>query len=86
MQPPVRATRGPSKYLDVWGLPDDQVIELLQNSMHQLVNEGARTFTGFLGTIVRKPRMCLIRYLTWKDMPEELKEECWCLVEVLKNL
>ncbi|KAM4092651.1 hypothetical protein ACB094_06G056300 [Castanea mollissima] len=25
--------------------------------------------------------MCLIRYLNWKDMPEELKEECWHVVE-----
>lgn len=49
--------------------------------MHQPVDDGARTFTGFLGTIARKPHMCPIRYLNWKDMPEEFKEECWRLVE-----
>nr|POE71045.1 hypothetical protein CFP56_53829 [Quercus suber] len=81
VQPLVRATHRPSKYLDVWDLPDDQVIELLLNSMHQPVDEGARAFIGFLGTIAQKPYMCLIRYLNWRDMPEELKEECWCLVE-----
>ncbi|XP_030924792.1 uncharacterized protein LOC115951783 [Quercus lobata] len=81
VRPPVYATRGPSKYLDVWDLPDDKVIELPLNSMYQPVDEGARAFTGFLGTIARKPHMCLIRYLTWKDIPEELKEECWRLVE-----
>ncbi|KAF3973315.1 hypothetical protein CMV_003251 [Castanea mollissima] len=25
--------------------------------------------------------MCPIRYLNWKNMPEELKEECWRVVE-----
>ncbi|KAK9987037.1 hypothetical protein SO802_031988 [Lithocarpus litseifolius] len=79
--PPVRATRGPSKYLDVWDLPDDQVIELPLNSMHQPFDEGARAFTGFLGTIAQNPHMCPIRYLNWKDILEELKEECWRLVE-----
>ena len=86
MQSPVHATRRPSKYLDVWDILDDQVIELLLNSMHQLVDEGARAFTGFLGTIARKPHMCPIRYLNWRDMPEELKEECWHLVEVNQEL
>ena len=86
MQPPIHATRGPSKYLDVWDLPDHKVIELPLNSMHQPIDEGARAFTGFLGTIARKPHMCPIRYLTWKDMPEELKEECWRLVEVNQEL
>ena len=86
MQPPVCVTRGPSKYLEVWDLPNDQVIKLPLNSMHQPVDEGARAFTGFLGTIVRKPHICPIRYLNWKDMPEELKEECWRLVEVNQEL
>ena len=86
MQPPIHATRGPSKYLDVWDLPDHKVIELPLNSMHQSIDERARAFTGFLGTIARKPHMCPIRYLTWKDMPEELKEECWRLVEVNQEL
>ncbi|XP_030965261.1 uncharacterized protein LOC115986409 isoform X2 [Quercus lobata] len=81
VQPPVRVTRGPSKYLNIWDLPDEEEIKLPLNSMHQLVDDGARTFTGFLGTIVRKPHMCLIRFLNWKDVAEEFKEECWCLVE-----
>ncbi|XP_075664319.1 uncharacterized protein LOC142633947 [Castanea sativa] len=80
VQPPVHATR-PSKYLDVWDLPDDQVIELPLNSMHQPVDERERAFIGFLGTIAPKPHMCPIRYLNWKDMPEELKKECWRVVE-----
>ena len=86
MQPVIRVTHGPSKYLDIWDLPDDEEIELPLNSMHQLVDDGVRTFTGLLGTIVRKPHMCLIRYLNWKDMLEELKEECWHLVEVNQEL
>nr|POF00455.1 hypothetical protein CFP56_43312 [Quercus suber] len=45
------------------------------------VDDGARTFTGFLGTIARKPHMCPIRFLNWKAMPEEFKEECWRLVK-----
>nr|POE80583.1 hypothetical protein CFP56_14991 [Quercus suber] len=45
------------------------------------VDEGARAFTGFLGSIARKPHICPIRYLNWRDMTEELKEECWRLVE-----
>ncbi|KAL0000614.1 hypothetical protein SO802_014395 [Lithocarpus litseifolius] len=79
--PVVRVTRGPSKYLDIWDLPDEEEIELELNSEHQPVDDGARTFTGFLGTIARKPHMCPIRYLNWKVMPEENKEECWRLVE-----
>ena len=86
MQPAVRVTRRPSKYLDIWDLPDDQVIELPLNSMHQPVDEGAKTFTGLLGTIARKPHMCPIRFLNWKDLLEEFKEECWRVVEVLKKL
>ena len=72
--------------MDVWDLPDDQVIELSLKSMHQPVDEGVRAFTGFLGMIVRKPHMCPIRYLNWRDMPKELKEECWRLVEVNQEL
>ncbi|XP_075650322.1 uncharacterized protein LOC142620904 [Castanea sativa] len=81
VQPAVRVTRGASKYLDVWDLPDDEEIELSLNSLHQPVDDGARTFTGFLGTIAQKPHMCPIRYLNWKNMPEEFKEECWRVVE-----
>ncbi|KAL0012452.1 hypothetical protein SO802_007560 [Lithocarpus litseifolius] len=77
----VRVTRGPSKYLDIWDLPDEEEIELELNSEHQPVDDGARTFTGFLGTIARKPHMCPVRYLNWKVMLEENKEECWRLVE-----
>ena len=86
MQPTVHATRGPSKYLDIWDLLEDQEIELPLNSLHQLVDDGMRTFTGFLGMIARKPHMCLIRYFNWKDVPKELKEECWRVVGVLKKL
>nr|POF12325.1 hypothetical protein CFP56_73680 [Quercus suber] len=82
VQPVVRVTRGPSKYLDIWDLPDEEEIELPLNSIHQPVDDGARTFTSFLGTIARKPHMCPIRYLNWKDMPEEFKEECLRLVEI----
>ena len=82
----VRVTHGPSKYLDIWDLPDEEEIELLLNSMHQPVDDGARTFIGFMGTIARKPHMCPIRFLNWKDMLEEFKEECWRVVEVLKKL
>ncbi|KAL0012736.1 hypothetical protein SO802_007844 [Lithocarpus litseifolius] len=81
-QPSVCVTHGPSKYLEVWDLPNDQGIELPLNSMHQPVDEGVRTFTGFLGTIVWKPHICPIKYLDWRDMPAELKEECWRLVEI----
>ncbi|KAL0005884.1 hypothetical protein SO802_013445 [Lithocarpus litseifolius] len=81
VQPAVRVTRGPSKYLDIWGLPDEEEIELELNSEHQPVDDGVRTFTGFLGTIARKPHMYPIRYLNWKDTPEENKKECWRLVE-----
>ncbi|KAL0005299.1 hypothetical protein SO802_012860 [Lithocarpus litseifolius] len=80
VQPPIRATRGLSKYLDAWDLPENQVIKLPLNSIHQLVHDRARAFTGFLGMIARKPHMSPIRYLSWKDMPEVLKEECWRLV------
>ncbi|XP_050280274.1 uncharacterized protein LOC126721263 [Quercus robur] len=81
VQPAIRVTRGPKKYLEIWDLPDDQEIELPLNSMHRPVDEGERTFTGFLGTIARKHHMCPIKYLDWKVMPEELKEECWHLVK-----
>ena len=86
MQPPVRATHGPSKYLDVWDLPDDQEIELPLNNMHRPVDEAARAFTGLLRTIARESHMCPIIYLSWKDILEEFKEECWRLVEVNQNL
>ena len=86
MQLVVRVTHGPNKYLDIWDLPDEEEIELLLNSMHQPVDDGARTFNGFMGTIARKPHMCPIRFLNWKDMPKEFKEECWRVVEVLKKL
>ena len=86
MQPPVRVTREPSKYLEVWDLPDDQVIELPLNSMHQPVDERVRTFTGFLGMIAQKPNMCPIKYLEWRDVLAKLKEECWRLVEVNQEL
>ena len=82
MQPLVHATHGPS-YLNVWDLPDDLVIEL---PLNRPIDEEARAFTSFLGTIAQKPHMCPIRYLNWRDMPKELKEECWHLVEVNQEL
>ena len=72
--------------MDVWDLPDDQEIELPLNNMHRPVDEGVRAFTGLLRTIARKPHMCPIIYLSWKDILEELKEECWRLVEVNQEL
>ena len=51
VQPVVHVTRGPSKYLDIWDLLEDQEIELPLNSLHQLVDDGMRTFTSFLGMI-----------------------------------
>ncbi|KAL0004220.1 hypothetical protein SO802_011781 [Lithocarpus litseifolius] len=51
VQLPARATRGPSKYLDVWDLPNNQVIDLPLNSMHQPIDKGMRAFTGLLGMI-----------------------------------
>ena len=73
MQPAKRVTRGPNKYLEIWDLPDDQEIELPLNSMHQPVDEGARTFTGFLGTIARKPHMRL-NTLTGRPCQKNLKK------------
>ncbi|KAF3960286.1 hypothetical protein CMV_014990 [Castanea mollissima] len=52
VQPAIHVTCGPSKYLDVWDLPDDEEIELSLNSLHQPVDDGARTFTGFLDILV----------------------------------
>ena len=68
---------GSSQWLSNW---------VAVNSVHQLIDEWARAFTGFLGTIARKPHMCLIKYLDWRDVPAELKEECWRLVEVNQEL
>ena len=34
VQPTVRVTRGPSKYLDIWDLPNEEEIEFPLNSMH----------------------------------------------------
>ena len=84
--PVVRATRGPSKYLNIWDLSDDLEIVLPLNSMHQLIEKQGRTFTGWLGMIAWKPHTFPVRYPSWKEMPDELKVDCWHLVEVLKKL
>ena len=75
-----RATRGPSKYLDIWDLSDDLEIVLLLNSMDQTIEEEGKTFNGWLGTIVWKPHMFPLRYLSWDEMPDDFKEDCWDLV------
>ncbi|KAF3974501.1 hypothetical protein CMV_002180 [Castanea mollissima] len=83
----VRATRGPSKYSDIWNLPENQKIELPLTSNNQPVMKVGRHFTGWLGTIARKPQMCPIKYENWTRMPKEFKEEIWNLVQdlALKN-
>lgn len=76
-----RVTRGPSKYAYIWNLPENQKIELPLTSNNQPVKKVGRHFTGWLGTIARKPQMCPIKYENWTRMPNEFKEEIWNLVQ-----
>ena len=74
MQLAIRVTHGPSKYLDIWDLPDEEEIELLLNSMHQPIDDGARTFIGFMGTIARKPTCAQLDFLIGRTCQKNLKK------------
>ncbi|KAF3971406.1 hypothetical protein CMV_004992 [Castanea mollissima] len=78
---PVCATRGPSKYLFIWNLPENHKIELPLTSSNQPIQKAGRHFSGWLGTIARKPHLCPIKYKNWTEMPDELKEEIWDIVQ-----
>ncbi|XP_065618833.1 uncharacterized protein LOC136062977 [Quercus suber] len=76
-----RATRGPNKYSFIWNLPENHKIELPLTSLNQPIKTAGRNFTGWLGTIARKPHLCPIKYKNWTKIPDELKEEIWDLVQ-----
>ncbi|KAL0004900.1 hypothetical protein SO802_012461 [Lithocarpus litseifolius] len=78
---PVRATRGASKYSFIWNLPENLKIELPLTSSNQPIKKAGRNFTGWLGTIARKPQLCPIKYKNWTRMPDEFKEEIWDIVQ-----
>ncbi|KAF3961543.1 hypothetical protein CMV_013856 [Castanea mollissima] len=78
---PVRATRGPSKYSFIWNLPENHKIELPLTSSNQPIQQAGRHFSGWLGTIARKPHLCPIKYKNWTEIPDELKEEIWDIVQ-----
>ena len=83
---PVRATRGASKYSVIWNLPENHKIELPLTSSNQPIKKAGRNFTGWLGTIARKPHLCPIKYKNWTRMPDEFKEEIWDNVQVFRKL
>ena len=83
---PVRATRGASKYSIIWNLPENHKIELPLTSSNQPIKKAGRNFTGWLGTIARKPHLCPIKYKNWTRMPDEFKEQIWDIVQVFKKL
>ncbi|KAF3965957.1 hypothetical protein CMV_009906 [Castanea mollissima] len=78
---PVRATRCPSKYSFIWNLPENHKIELPLTSSNQPIQKAGRHFSGWLGTIARKPHLCPIKYKNWTEMQDELKEEIWDIVQ-----
>ncbi|KAK9984276.1 hypothetical protein SO802_033801 [Lithocarpus litseifolius] len=78
---PVRATRGASKYSFIWNLPENHKIELPLTSSNQPIKKAGRNFTGWLGTIARKPQLCPIKYKNWTRMPDEFKEEIWDILQ-----
>ena len=67
---------------DVWNLPVGKKIVLTFNGVFQPVDEKAGIFSRFIGTIARKPHLCPIKYLTWRKLPMDYKEECWKIIEV----
>ena len=74
---PVHPTHGPNKYSFIWNLPENHKIELPLTSSNQPLKKAGRHFTGWLGTIARKPYLCPIKHTNWTRMPDEFKEELW---------
>ena len=67
---------------DVWNLPVGKKIVLNFNGAFQPIDKEAGIFSRFIGTVARKPHLCPIKYLTWRKLPMDYKEECWKIIEV----
>ncbi|XP_010261524.1 PREDICTED: uncharacterized protein LOC104600335 isoform X2 [Nelumbo nucifera] len=73
-------TRGPTRCLDVWTMPEGQHISVAINKYKQPIGFGGRKLTTFLGTIARDGRIAPLTYLDWRAMPLKRKENMWQLV------
>ena len=41
-------------------------------------------FNQFIKIVAKKPHLCTINVVSWRTMPNDYKENCWNIIEVLK--
>lgn len=69
---------------DIWNLPSNQRIMVNYNSYFQPIDKEGGILHRFMGTIVRKPNLAPIDYLSWRKMDVKYKESCWEILEVFE--
>ena len=80
----VRSTRGITRMSEIWNLTDGKKVELSFNGCFQPVEHEGVIFNRFAGIVARKPNLSPINYLNWHKVPNDYKEKCWTIIEVLK--
>ncbi|GMP36288.1 hypothetical protein CsSME_00008466 [Camellia sinensis var. sinensis] len=78
-----RNTRGITRMVEVWNLTLEERIMLTFNKDLQAVSTEGGIFSRFIGTIARKPHLCPIKYKNWHEVPDQYKEDCWNIIEVI---
>lgn len=69
---------------DIWNLPSNQRIMLKYNNYFQPVDKEGSILHRFMGTVVRKPNLAPIDYLSWRKMDVKYKNSCWEILEVVE--
>ncbi|XP_020087954.1 uncharacterized protein LOC109709952 isoform X2 [Ananas comosus] len=76
-----RGKRGVTRMSDIWNLPSNQRIMLKYNNYFQPIDKEGSILHRFMGTVVRKPNLAPIDYLSWRKMDVKYKNSCWEVLE-----
>ena len=79
----VRKKRGPYKFDDIWHLPLGKKLFLEVNKASQSIGKNDGSWASWLGALSRMSTICLINYVCWPLVPQQYKNLCWAVVQVL---
>jgi hypothetical protein len=74
--------RGPNRLLEVWNRPDNDPFEVEFNHLGQPIGKESFILSSFLGMIARDGKLIPLNVSNWKEVPIELKDAIWLIVQV----
>ena len=69
---------------NIWNLPPKNNVKLSFNRYFQPIEHESRRFNQFIKIVARRHHLCPINVVSWCTMPNDYKENCWNIIEVLK--